>query len=160
MSGRLKVSFMVNGARRTVETDPGRTLLEVLREDLRLTGTKAGCQAGECGACTVLLDGEPVTSCLVPIGAVEGCSIETVEGLGRAGSSLHVIQQALVEEGAVQCGFCTPGIAVSSVALLRENPHPNELEIREALAGNLCRCTGYSRVGRAVERVAREEGRS
>ena len=157
MSQQVKVTLEVNGTTHVVQSAPGRTLLEVLREDLRLTGAKAGCEAGECGACTVVLDGQPVTSCLVPIAAVDGATIETVEGLETSRSELHPVQEALVNEGAVQCGFCTPGIAVSSALLLRENPKPTEQQIREALAGNLCRCTGYARVVAAVERAAGKE---
>jgi carbon-monoxide dehydrogenase small subunit len=151
----------VNGRAVTVKVRaPGETLLEVLRSELHLTGAKAGCEMGECGACTVLLDGQPVTSCLVPALAAEGATIETIEGLSPepAGSAaLHPVQAALVAEGAVQCGFCTPGVVLSAVALLRETPSPTEPQIREALAGNLCRCTGYARIIRAVNRAAEEE---
>ncbi len=123
-------------------------------EELRLTGTKAGCEACECGACTVVLDGEPVTSCLVPIAAVDGSTVETIEGLEGADGQLHPVQQSLIDAGAVQCGFCTPGLAISSVVLLRENPKPTKFQVREALAGNICRCTGYARVVKAVSRAA------
>jgi carbon-monoxide dehydrogenase small subunit len=157
VSGEIAVSLTVNGVARVVRTAPGRTLLEVLRDDLRLTGTKAGCEAGECGACTVVLDGEPVTACLVPVAAADGATVETVEGLGDRRGRLHPVQEALVAAGGVQCGFCTPGVVVSSVALLRRNPRPTEREIREALAGNLCRCTGYARIVAAVGRAAGEE---
>lgn len=149
MSRTLDIKLTVNGAARSVTIDPGRTLLEVLREELQLTGTKAGCEQGECGACTVLLDGEPVASCLVPAAAADGGSVETIEGLSADGE-LHRVQTELIAQGAVQCGFCTPGIAMSAVALLRENAKPTEGDIREALAGNLCRCTGYARIVKAV----------
>jgi carbon-monoxide dehydrogenase small subunit len=152
----LTIEMTVNGEAVSVAVDPGKTLLEVLRQDLLLTGTKAGCEAGECGACTVLLDGQPVASCLVPAAAAHGGSVETVEGLAGADGALDAVQAALVREGAVQCGFCTPGIAMSAVALLRETRHPTEAAIREALAGNLCRCTGYARVVRAVNAAAEE----
>jgi carbon-monoxide dehydrogenase small subunit len=149
------IAMTVNGRPVTVEVrSPGQTLLEVLRGELHLTGTKAGCEAGECGACTVLLDGQPVTSCLVPALAAEGAVIETIEGLSPGGSTLHPVQAALVAEGAVQCGYCTPGVVMSAVALLREEPCPSEARIREALAGNLCRCTGYARIIRAVTRAS------
>jgi aerobic-type carbon monoxide dehydrogenase small subunit (CoxS/CutS family) len=153
------IAMTVNGRAVTVTVRaPGQTLLEVLRGELHLTGAKAGCEMGECGACTVLLDGQPVTSCLVPALAAEGATIETIEGLTPGqGSALHPVQAAFVEEGAVQCGFCTPGVVLSAVALLRETPTPSEPQIREALAGNLCRCTGYARIIRAVNRAAEEE---
>ena len=152
----LSVTVTVNGEERTVALrGPGQTLLDLLRDDLGLTGAKEGCGMGECGACTVLLDGDPVPSCLVPAAAVDGASVETIEGI--AGETLHPVQKALVAEGAVQCGFCTPGVAMSSVALLRENSHPTEEQIREALAGNLCRCTGYARIVKAVKHASDEE---
>ncbi len=154
----VTIELVVNGEPRRLDVAPGRTLLEVLREDLRLTGTKVGCEMGECGACTVLLDGEPVTSCLVLAAACHGSAVETVEGLVAQDGTLNAVQESLIRQGAVQCGFCTPGIAVSATALLRENPHPTEREIREALAGNLCRCTGYARVVRAVAAASEEEG--
>ena len=159
MSARVRITMTVNGEPMTVSARPSQTLLEVLREQLRLTGTKAGCEAGECGACTVLLDGEPVTACLIPAPAAEGAVIETVEGLEGLGGELHPVQDALVREGAVQCGYCTPGVVMSAVALLRERPVPTEAEIREALAGNICRCTGYARIVKAVTRAANEEER-
>jgi len=130
------------------------TLLQMLREKLALTGTKNGCEAGECGACTVLLDGEPVNACMVLAVEVDGREVTTVEGLAHDGQ-LDVVQQAFVEEGGVQCGFCTPGMLISAHSLLDRNPHPTEEEIRQALVGNLCRCTGYTRIVRAVQKAAR-----
>jgi carbon-monoxide dehydrogenase small subunit len=129
------------------------TLLQMLRERLALTGTKNGCEAGECGACTVLMNGEPVNACLVLAAEAEGAEIVTVEGLAHD-DQLDVVQQAFVEEGAVQCGFCTPGVLISARALLDRNPQPTDEETREALVGNLCRCTGYNRIVRAVQKAA------
>jgi carbon-monoxide dehydrogenase small subunit len=133
-----------------------KTLLEVLREDLRLTGTKHGCELGECGTCTVLVDGEPVLSCLALPIELEGASILTVEGLSENGRA-HPLQVAFAEIGAAQCGYCTPGILLAAKALLDKKPMPTRLEIQEALAGNLCRCTGYLQILQAVERAARGE---
>lgn len=148
------VSFTLNGQPVTVETDPTRTLLETLRSDFGLTGTKQGCDLeGECGACTVLLDGKPVRSCLTPMGKVQGRDVVTVEGLGDP-EHLHPLQRAFAETGAVQCGYCTPGMLMSSAALLMHNPNPRREEIVEALEGNLCRCTGYARIIAAVELAA------
>jgi len=144
-----RLFIFANGEPVEILVEPHLTLLEVLRERLLLTGTKEGCGTGDCGACTVLIDGEPVCSCLMLALEVEGQDVQTVEGLD-AGDDLHPIQKALITEGAVQCGFCTPGILMSTLALLDANPHPDEGEIREALAGNLCRCTGYDKVVRAV----------
>ena len=153
MSATVPLALTVNGKPVRLAVDPGATLFEVLREELRLTGTKAGCGQGECGACTVILDDQPVASCLVLAVAANGSRVETIEGLCRDGE-LHPVQAALVAEGAVQCGFCTPGVVMSAVALLRETPRPTEDQIRQAIAGNLCRCTGYDRIVRAVRRVA------
>jgi aerobic-type carbon monoxide dehydrogenase small subunit (CoxS/CutS family) len=130
-----------------------KTLLEVLREDMRLTGTKHGCELGECGTCTVLIDGKPQLSCLVLPVQVLGRAITTIEGMAD-GSRLHPLQQAFAELGAAQCGYCTPGILLSAQSLLKENPHPTREEVREALAGNLCRCTGYTKILQAVELAA------
>ncbi|HEY6117112.1 MAG TPA: (2Fe-2S)-binding protein [Candidatus Dormibacteraeota bacterium] len=130
-----------------------KTLLEVLREDMRLTGTKHGCELGECGTCTVLIDGKPQLSCLVLPVQIQGRAITTIEGMAD-GSELHPLQQAFAELGAAQCGYCTPGILLSAQALLIENPHPTRDEVREALAGNLCRCTGYTKILQAVELAA------
>lgn len=149
-----RYSFELNGAPVTVEVSSSTTLLEVLREHLGLTGTKEGCGRGECGACTVLLNGKPVNSCLILMDQVEGQKVTTIEGLARDGKP-HPLQQAFVEVGAVQCGFCTPGMILSAYALLAENPNPSRTEIREALSGNLCRCTGYTKIVDAVEVAAR-----
>ncbi len=151
----MKITFTLNGKKITLaDCDPSRTLLEVIRgKPLHLTGTKAGCGKGECGACTVLFDGKPVTACLIPIAQVEGHSITTIEGI-TFDDKLHPVQEAFIEEGAVQCGFCIPGMVLSSVALLNENKNPSEPEIREALSGNLCRCTGYIKIFSAVKKAA------
>lgn len=149
------VNFTVNRKRYKVETKPNQTLLYLLRDELGLTGTKDGCSEGECGACTVLLNGEPVNSCLVLAGQVEGREVLTIEGLGQD-YQYHPVQRAFVEEAAVQCGFCTPGLIMSSVALLGHTPTPSAEEIQTALSGNLCRCTGYTKIVQAVERAAKE----
>jgi carbon-monoxide dehydrogenase small subunit len=141
--------FRLNGVETEVAVDGTQSLLRVLREDLELTGSKDACEQGECGSCTVLMDGEPVCSCLVMGVDAEGADIVTVEGLTPAGG-LSSVQEALVAEGGVQCGYCTPGIVVAATHLLERNPHPSEGEIREALAGNICRCTGYGSILRAV----------
>ena len=135
-----------------------KTLLEVLREDLGLTGTKHGCELGECGTCTVLVDGEPVLSCLALPVETDGCRITTVEGIAEGGQ-LHPLQQAFAELGAAQCGYCTPGILLTAMALLAERPSPTRQEVKEALAGNLCRCTGYTKILDAVELAALRMGR-
>ena len=138
---------------RSLYTDPHRTLLEVVRDTIGLTGTKEGCGTGDCGACTVLLDGKPVNSCLVLAPEVDGQEVTTIEGLASEGR-LHPVQQAFVSESGLQCGICTPGMVMSAVALLRRNPEPTETEIRYAIAGNLCRCTGYDKIVRAIEAAA------
>ncbi len=156
----LAVAFRVNGRAVELACDPGRTLLEVLREELGLTGAKDGCGGqGECGACTVLLDGEPVNACLVLVGQVRDRRVETIEGLCPPGAGLHPIQQAFVDAGAVQCGYCTPGAVLATKALLSRAPDPTDEEIREALSGNLCRCTGYAKIIGAV-RLAAARGAS
>ena len=127
-------------------------LLDVLREHLQLTGTKEGCGEGECGACSVMIDGQIVNSCLVPVAQVEAASIQTIEGVAT-GDQLHSVQQAFIECGGAQCGICTPGMVLAAVSLLEKNPHPNESEIRNGLAGNLCRCTGYMRIFESVVRA-------
>lgn len=149
----MRVSFHVNGAAREVEAGPMRRFLDVLREDMRLTGTKEGCGEGECGACSVIVDGEVILSCLVPICQMEGARVVTVEGLARDGR-LDPLQQAFLECGGAQCGICTPGMLISARALLDINPHPTRDEIKEAIAGNLCRCTGYVKIIDAIERAA------
>jgi carbon-monoxide dehydrogenase small subunit len=150
---REVVALDVNGERTELLLPVHKTLLEVLREDMQLTGTKHGCELGECGTCTVLVDGRPELSCLVLPVQVEGKAITTIEGLA-AGSTLHPLQQAFAELGAAQCGYCTPGILLSAKSLLETNTNPSRDEIREALAGNLCRCTGYAKILEAVELAA------
>ena len=147
------ITVTVNGAKERLSVVPNMTLLQMLREKLALTGTKNGCEAGECGACTILLDGEPVNSCMMLAIEADGHEVLTVEGLTPEGQ-LSSLQQAFVEHNAVQCGFCTPGMLMSAHALLQRNPDPTEVEIREALVGNLCRCTGYVRIIQAVRTAA------
>ena len=147
------LEMIVNGERRTVSFPTHHTLLEVLREPLRLTGTKHGCELGECGACTVLVDGRPVLSCLVLAAQMADSDIQTVEGLQDA-NELHPLQAAMADLNAAQCGYCTPGILMASVALLQDEPAPSRGQIEEALAGNLCRCTGYHKIVQAVEIAA------
>jgi aerobic-type carbon monoxide dehydrogenase small subunit (CoxS/CutS family) len=149
----MRLELTVNGDPYRREIRPDATLLDVLRDDLGLTGTKWGCQTGDCGACTVLVDGEPVVACLQLAQQVSGREVTTVEGLGSNGD-LGDVQAAFVRNGAAQCGFCTPGMIVAAEALLRHNPSPTETEVREALAGNLCRCTGYNKIVDAVLEVA------
>ena len=151
---RVVVTLNVNGERRQMLLPVHKTLLEVLREDMQLTGTKHGCELGECGTCTVLVDGKPQLSCLVLPVQVEGRDILTVEGIA-AGPDLHPLQQAFAELGAAQCGYCTPGMLLSAKSLLETSPSPTREEIREALAGNLCRCTGYTKILEAVELAVR-----
>jgi len=153
---KVVVEFILNGKVQKVSVDPAHTLLKVLRDTLGLKGTKAGCEKGECGACTVLLDGKAVNSCLVLAPEVDGRRVVTIEDLQK-GADLDPVQEAFLEEGAVQCGYCTPGMVMSARALLDENPDPEEREIKEALAGNLCRCTGYTRIIGAVARAARKK---
>ncbi|HSB16559.1 MAG TPA: (2Fe-2S)-binding protein [Bryobacteraceae bacterium] len=147
------IRFTINGKTRSVDTEPDRPLLEVVREDLALTGTKYGCGEGQCGACTVLLDGKPVFSCLTPVRAAEGRKIVTIEGLAEGGK-LHHVQQAFLDEGAMQCGYCTPGIVLRTVALLDGHPKPTEEQVIDGLNGSLCRCSGYHRILAAVRRAA------
>ena len=148
----------VNGNWIERETPPDRMLLDFLREDLGLTGTKKGCEEGECGACTLLMDGKTVLSCLIPAVKANGAEILTVEGMAE-GDSLHPIQQAFWEEGAVQCGYCTPGMLLSAKALLDENSEPAVEEVKEAISGNLCRCTGYGRIVRAIQVASEKMGK-
>ena len=145
------VMLKINEENYELTLDPRRTLLEVLRNDLGLTGTKEGCGEGVCGACTVLLDGKAVNSCLIMAVEVNGREILTIEGLAKGGD-LHPLQQSFIDHWAIQCGFCTPGMILSAKALLDKNPHPNEDEIRRALAGNLCRCTGYAKIVKAISK--------
>ena len=144
------IAFVLNGKSIQVEVPSHWTLLRLLREKLGLTGTKEGCGIGECGACTVLLDGKAVYACLMLAPKVEGREVQTVEGLGNR-DSLHPLQESFIERGAVQCGFCTPGVLMSAKALLDENPHPTKEEVEEAICGNLCRCTGYHQIIEAIE---------
>lgn len=149
----VHVEFTLNGEPIRLEVSAGVTLLQLLREQLHLTGTKDGCGTGECGACTVLIDGEPANCCLILAPQVDGHEVLTVEGLAT-GQALHPLQQAFIDEGAVQCGYCTPGMLLSAKALLDRQPDPSDEEIREAISGNLCRCTGYTRIVAAVHRAA------
>ncbi|HTU46451.1 MAG TPA: (2Fe-2S)-binding protein [Bryobacteraceae bacterium] len=147
------LSFTVNGTPRTVEIPPMKRLLDVLRDDLQLTGTKEGCGEGECGACCVIMDGLLVNSCMVPALHASGTTVRTVEGISASGC-LHPVQQAFACSGGAQCGICTPGMVMASVYLLEHNPHPTREQIREALAGNLCRCTGYQKIIDAVQQAS------
>lgn len=156
---RELITLNVNGERREVAVVPHHTLLEVLREDLGLVGTKHGCELGECGACTVLVDGLPVLSCLALALEMQESEITTIEGLEQDGR-LHPLQETFAELGAAQCGYCTPGIMLSGAALLREHPEPTREQIKEALAGNLCRCTGYTKIYEAVEAASQRMTRS
>ncbi len=149
-----RITLTVNDLLETVDVPQNMTLLQMLRTKLSLTGTKNGCSAGECGACTVLMDGEPVNSCMVLAAECDGANIVTVEGLAKDGK-LTKVQEAIMKSGGVQCGFCTPGMMISATALLNRNPNPTEAEIREAIVGNLCRCTGYFRIVEAVKEAAK-----
>lgn len=147
------ITFTVNGQSRSVTTDPERPLLEVLREDLQLTGTKFGCGERQCGACTVLVNDRPVLSCSTRVATADGKTIVTIEGLSANGE-LHPVQEAFLEEGALQCGYCTPGMIMAAVGLLNRNPEPTEDEIRRRMQRNVCRCGGYVRILRAIQRAA------
>ena len=149
---KVLLRMRVNGKAIEVFVDPTWTLLRVLREELRLTGTKKGCGQGDCGVCTVILDGRAVNACLVLALQAEGKEIETIEGLGSP-EKLHPLQMSFIKHGAVQCGFCTPGMLISAAALLRKNPHPDEAEIKRGISGNLCRCTGYVKIVKAIQSV-------
>jgi carbon-monoxide dehydrogenase small subunit len=148
-----EIRFMVNEEHVSVIVEPHWTLLKIIREELGLTGTKEGCGEGDCGSCTVLLDGKAVNSCLILAIDVDGRRVTTIEGLGRE-TDLHPLQKAFLEKGAVQCGFCTPGMILTAKSLLDQNPHPSEEVIRYAIAGNLCRCTGYVKIVDAIQAVA------
>jgi carbon-monoxide dehydrogenase small subunit len=144
------VRFLVNGDQKELDVPASKSLLELLRNDLFLTGTKQGCNSGECGACTVIMNGKAVNSCLVLAAELDGSSIVTIEGLARNADELHPLQEAFIERGAVQCGFCTPGVIMTAKAFLDVNPHPTEAEVRDAISGNLCRCTGYAKIVDAI----------
>jgi aerobic-type carbon monoxide dehydrogenase small subunit (CoxS/CutS family) len=146
-------NLTVNGQRRTVTTDPERPLLDVLREDLQLTGTKFGCGEGQCGACMVLVDGKRTFSCSTSVAHVDGKTVRTIDGLAK-GDALHPVQQAFLEEGAFQCGYCTPGMIMATVGLLEQNPHPSDADITTWMNKNLCRCCSYVRIQNAVHRAA------
>jgi carbon-monoxide dehydrogenase small subunit len=150
------VEVTINGERQELALEPYRSLLDVLRNDVGLTGTKKGCDVGDCGACTVLLDGKPVNACLVLGVEVGGCEIVTIEGLQRGPEHLHPLQDAFMRHGAAQCGFCTPGFIMMASALLDENPAPTEDEIRFGIAGNICRCTGYTKIVTAIQAAAKD----
>ena len=156
-AGKVSVACKVNGKSVTLRAYPMARLLDVLREQLRLTGTKEGCGEGECGACSVLLDGELVNSCLLPVLQAEGTEITTIEGLA-SGDQLHAVQEAFLACGGAQCGICTPGMVLAAVNLLEQKPNPTEAEIRAGLAGNLCRCTGYMRIFEAVVAACQRTG--
>jgi len=145
----MKLRFKLNGSWQEVATSPDHLLLDLLREDLGFTGTKKGCERGECGACTVIMNGKAVLACLIPALKADGAEILTVEGMA-SGGQLHPLQQAFWEQGAVQCGYCTPGMLLSAKALLDENPEPGKEEVKEAISGNLCRCTGYTKIVEAI----------
>ncbi|HYU41743.1 MAG TPA: (2Fe-2S)-binding protein [Vicinamibacteria bacterium] len=149
----MPIHLIVNGTRRRLDADPQRSLLTVLREDLDLTGAKYGCGEGQCGACTVLIEGQATRSCLTKLGALAGKSVTTIEGL-ETGGQLHPLQQAFLDAGAMQCGYCTAGMIVAGASLLRRNPDPEEPEIRKALEGNVCRCGTYTRIVAAVRAAA------
>jgi len=155
MTTRNTVNFKVNGEERRLEVFPMARLLDVLREQLGLTGTKEGCGEGECGACTVIIDGKIVNSCLVPVTQVSGSEITTIEGVA-GGDQLHAVQQAFIDHGGAQCGICTPGMVLAAIDLLKRNPEPSDDDIRNGLAGNLCRCTGYIKIFESVVHACRQ----
>jgi carbon-monoxide dehydrogenase small subunit len=155
VANKIDINCTVNGYAKTLQAYPLERLLDVLREQLQLTGTKEGCGEGECGACTVMIDGEIVNSCLVPVAQVAGASIQTIEGIATD-DQLHAVQQAFIECGGAQCGICTPGMVLAAVSLLDRNPHPSEQDIRTGLAGNLCRCTGYMKIFESVLRACQQ----
>src|SRR5436305_4674359 len=153
---KIKINCALNREPQTLHAYPMERLLDVLREQLRLTGTKEGCGEGECGACTVMIDGRILNSCLVPMAQVEGCEIQTIEGIAISEEKLHEVQQVFIECGGAQCGICTPGMVIAAVNLLEKNPNPSDAEIRNGLAGNLCRCTGYMKIFESVVRACRQ----
>jgi carbon-monoxide dehydrogenase small subunit len=154
MGETMHIEFVCNGKKTAVEARPDMRALDLLRDLLGLTGTKEGCGRGECGACTILLDGEPVNACLLYAAKLQGRTVLTIEGVARADGGLDPVQEAFLDEGAVQCGFCTPGMVLSTKALLAKNPKPDVPAIEEALSGNFCRCTGYGKIVKAVSRAA------
>jgi carbon-monoxide dehydrogenase small subunit len=156
-AGKVSVACTVNGKRATLRAFSMERLLDVLRRDLQLTGTKEGCGEGECGACSILMNGKLVNSCLVPVLHAEGAQITTIEGIAR-GENLHAVQQAFLDCGGAQCGICTPGMVLAAVNLLERTPSPTESQIRDGLSGNLCRCTGYMRIFEAVLQACRNSG--
>jgi carbon-monoxide dehydrogenase small subunit len=153
--GKTQISCTVNGRSQTLRAHPMERLLDVLREQLHLTGTKEGCGEGECGACSVVIDGRIVNSCLIPVAQVEGAMVKTIEGVAN-GEQLHAVQQAFIDCGGAQCGICTPGMVMAAVDLLERNPNPSEADIRNGLAGNLCRCTGYMKIFESVVRACQK----
>ena len=157
MTIKKSMNLQVNGKHHTVVTDADRTLLSVIRDDLDMTGSHYGCGEGQCGACTVLIDGRATRSCLIPVGSVEHAAITTIEGIEKNGT-LHPVQQAFLEDDALQCGYCTSGMILAAVALLQKTPHPNEQEIQRGMQGNVCRCGTYRRIVRAVSRAAHASG--
>ncbi|MDQ3011112.1 MAG: (2Fe-2S)-binding protein [Acidobacteriota bacterium] len=157
MAEKITLSFTINGEQRTVDAWPMARLLDVLREELQLTGTKEGCGEGECGACSVLIDDELVNSCLVPAVQSTGTKITTIEGVAN-GEQLHAVQQAFIEGGGAQCGICTPGMILAAISLLQRNPQPSKEDIRNGLAGNLCRCTGYMKIFDSVVKACQSVG--
>jgi carbon-monoxide dehydrogenase small subunit len=154
---KVKIYLKVNGFPYEAEVEPRRTLLELLREDFELTGTKEACGLGECGTCTVLLDGKPIKSCITLAVQANGREVTTIEGLEEPDGTLHPMQQAFIDHGAIQCGFCTPGMVLTAKAFLDENPRPTEIDVRRAIAGNLCRCTGYQKIVEAILALSRFE---
>lgn len=155
MSGNVTIHFTVNGDKETREVSPGRTLLKFIREDLHYTGTKEGCEVGECGACIVLLNGKPVNSCLVLAAELDGKELVTIEGLAKNGE-LDRVQQAFIDHAATQCGYCTPGMIISARSLLERKPAPSDEDINEALSGNLCRCGAYQEIRQAIKDCAKK----
>ena len=156
MQQTVEITFSVNNESKTLKVYPMERLLDVLRGQLKLTGTKEGCGEGECGACSVMIDGQIVNSCLVPVAQVEGAKVRTIEGVATAGQ-LHAVQQAFIECGGAQCGICTPGMVMAAVSLLEKYPQPSEADIRHGLAGNLCRCTGYMKIFESVVRAYKKK---
>lgn len=155
---KREMTLTVNGEAYGFAVRTGTTLLDLLRDELDLTGAKRGCDRGECGSCTVILDGRPVRSCLLPAVMADGRKVVTVEGLEKPGDGLHPLQEAFIQHGAIQCGFCTPGMILAAKGLLEEDPHPTEDQVRRAISGNICRCTGYVKIVQAIMRVANKTG--